>query len=62
MTLNDFLKCKRVGNSYFCNEGKVVRDVPDYSKPQATTTPLNANYVSLLYSEKSTSMHVNTVS
>jgi hypothetical protein len=33
MTLKDFLKCKRVGDSYFCKDGNVVRDVPNYSKP-----------------------------
>jgi hypothetical protein len=30
MTLNNFLKCKRVGDSYFCKDGNVVRDVPNY--------------------------------
>jgi hypothetical protein len=33
ITLNNFLKCKRVGNSYFCIDGNVVRNVPNYSKP-----------------------------
>jgi hypothetical protein len=31
MMLNNFLKCKCVGNSYFCKEGNVVCDVPNYS-------------------------------
>jgi hypothetical protein len=31
MTLNNFLKRKRVGDSYFCKDGNVVRDVPNYS-------------------------------
>jgi hypothetical protein len=37
MTLNNFLKCKRVGDSYFCKDGNVVRDVPNYSKPPKDT-------------------------
>jgi hypothetical protein len=40
MTLNDFLKCKRVGDSYFCKDGNVVRDVPNYSKPPKDTDPI----------------------
>jgi hypothetical protein len=27
MTLNDFLKCKRIGDSYFGKYGNVIRDV-----------------------------------
>jgi hypothetical protein len=40
ITLNDFLKCKRVGDSYFCKDGNVVRDVPNYSKPPKDTDPI----------------------
>jgi hypothetical protein len=40
MTLEDFLKCKRVGDSYFCKDGNVVRDVPNYSKPPKDTDPI----------------------
>jgi hypothetical protein len=40
MTLNDFLRCKRVGDSYFCKDGNVVRDVPNYSKPPKDTDPI----------------------
>jgi hypothetical protein len=40
MTLNNFLKCKRVGDSYFCKDGNVVRDVPNYSKPPKETDPI----------------------
>jgi hypothetical protein len=40
MTLNDFLKCKRVGNSYFCKDGNVGRDVPNYSKNPKDTDPI----------------------
>jgi hypothetical protein len=43
MTLNDFLKCKRVGDSYFCKDGNVVQDVPNYSKKPKTPTPLKEN-------------------
>jgi hypothetical protein len=62
MTLNNFFKCKRVEYSYFCDEGNVVRDVPDYSKKPSNNTPFNANYVSSPYSEKSISTQKNTVS
>jgi hypothetical protein len=40
MTLNNFLKCKRVRNLYFCNEGNVVRDVPDCSKNPSSKDPI----------------------
>jgi hypothetical protein len=40
MTLNNFLKCKKVGDSYFCKDGNVVRDVPNYSKPPKETDPI----------------------
>jgi hypothetical protein len=36
-TFNNFLKCKRVGDSYLCKDGNVVRDVPNYSKPPKDT-------------------------
>jgi hypothetical protein len=40
MTLNDFLKCKRVGDSYFCTKGNFVRDVPNYSTPPKDAVPI----------------------
>jgi hypothetical protein len=40
MTLNNFLKCKRVGDSYFCKDGNVVRDLPNYSKLPKDTVPV----------------------
>jgi hypothetical protein len=42
MTLNDFLKCKRVGDSYLCKDGNVVRHVPlfNYSKPPKDMDPI----------------------
>jgi hypothetical protein len=40
MTLNNFLKSKRMGDSYLCKYGNVVRDVPNYSKPPKDTYPI----------------------
>jgi hypothetical protein len=40
MTFNNFLKCKCVGDSYFCKDGNVVRDVPNYSKTPKDTDPI----------------------
>jgi hypothetical protein len=38
--LNDFLKCKRLGDSSFCKDGNGVRDVPNYSKQPKDTDPI----------------------
>jgi hypothetical protein len=39
MTLNNFLKCKRVGDSYLCKDGNAVRDVPSYLNPPKDSDP-----------------------
>jgi hypothetical protein len=53
MTLNDFLNCKRVGDSYFCKDGNVVRDVPNYSKPPKDTDPIERELcIIALFKEK----------
>jgi hypothetical protein len=53
MTLNNFLKCKRVGDSYFCKDGNVVRDVPNYSKPPKDTDPIEGELCLIaLFKEK----------
>jgi hypothetical protein len=44
MTLNDFLKCKRVGDSYFCKDGNVVRMYQTIQNHPKTRTPLTENY------------------
>jgi hypothetical protein len=43
MTLTDFLKSKCVGNSYFCKDGNVVRDVPNYINPLKDADPIEEN-------------------